>query len=65
MSLKALIVEDDELLLETLEKGFRHEGFEVDIAKERLSGSSKGKNKQLRYHNSRCCNSQNRRCKSV
>lgn len=43
MSLKALIVEDDELLLETLEKGFRHEGFEVDIAKDGFQALQKAK----------------------
>jgi len=43
MSLKALIVEDDELLLETLEKGFKHEGFDVDTAKDGFQALQKAK----------------------
>ncbi len=45
MSLKVLIVEDDELLLETLERGFKHEGFEVELAKDGFSAFNMAKSK--------------------
>jgi len=43
MSYKALIVEDDELLLETLEKGFVHEGYQVDVAKDGFQAFQKAR----------------------
>lgn len=45
MSFKVLIVEDDELLLETLQKGFTHEGFEVELAKDGFQGLLMAKSK--------------------
>ncbi len=45
MSFKVLIIEDDELLLETLQKGFTHEGFEVELAKDGFQGLLMAKSK--------------------
>lgn len=45
MSIKVLIVEDDELLAETLEKGFTHENFEVETAKDGFQALKLAKSK--------------------
>ncbi len=43
MAKKILIIEDEEILLELLEKKLTHEGFEVEVAKDGVEGLEKVK----------------------